>query len=156
MHFKNFTKLFQIVLDRLYGKCVCVCDNVYHNFVDSYQRGGDPLLITDNPQYVPKTYHCKNCGSQCVFEFQILPQLIHILQSAIREKLHDGSASQYLKYEAVEYGTVLVYTCSKSCWSNNTSDSTSTNNSTSNNLWVEEVVVVQPDLDTPLIDTIAV
>lgn len=106
------------------------------NTIRSYQRGGDPLLITDNPQYVPKTYQCKWCGSPCVFEFQVLPQLIYILQSAIRQNVQEGQSA---KCEMVEYGTVLVYTCSKCCWSG------------SSNM-VEEVVLVQPDLDTSLIN----
>lgn len=45
---------------------------------------------------------CRHCQSSCHFEFQLMPSLVNFLKI-------DGEV-------ALEFGTVFVYTCSKSCW----------------------------------------
>ena len=41
-----------------------------------------------------------------------MPTLVYVVQKAVREKLGNSGANLPL----VEFGTVVVYTCSKSCW----------------------------------------
>lgn len=64
---------------------------------------GKPLwpLLEGNPKNtdIPA---CSHCGSHRVFEFQVLPQLLHFLQ------LKNDSNS-------LDWGTIAVYTCAKSC-----------------------------------------
>uniref|UniRef100_U3IW98 Programmed cell death 2 like n=1 Tax=Anas platyrhynchos platyrhynchos TaxID=8840 RepID=U3IW98_ANAPP len=68
-----------------------------------YSWGGQPLFITCPPanfnEGIPA---CSNCGGKRIFEFQLMPALVSMLQS-------DSDLS-------VEFGTVIVYTCEKSCW----------------------------------------
>uniref|UniRef100_H3C823 Programmed cell death protein 2 C-terminal domain-containing protein n=1 Tax=Tetraodon nigroviridis TaxID=99883 RepID=H3C823_TETNG len=70
-----------------------------------YCRGGRPLLLSEPPcspaQTVPA---CGACGGSRTFELQLMPALVGLLQAA------DGGGGQ------VEFGTVLVYTCTASCW----------------------------------------
>ncbi|RXM32186.1 Programmed cell death protein 2-like [Acipenser ruthenus] len=70
-----------------------------------YSRNGQPLFITaplsNMKQMVPC---CRSCGSPRRFEFQIMPALVSMLKSINTEGL------------TVEFGTVLIYTCEKSCW----------------------------------------
>ncbi|XP_056307897.1 programmed cell death protein 2-like [Danio aesculapii] len=90
-----------------------------------YSWNGSPLFIMKPPcnasQMVPS---CSHCGSQRVFEFQLMPALVSLLGSA------DTNSEISL-----EFGTVLSYTCRNSCW---TSGST---------VPVEEFLFVQPDPD---------
>ncbi|NWW05922.1 PDD2L protein, partial [Oreocharis arfaki] len=90
-----------------------------------YSWGGQPLFITCPPanldQGIPA---CINCGSSRVFEFQLMPMLVSMLQS-------DSDLS-------VEFGTVIVYTCERSCWP--------TNQQTP----LEEFIFVQEDPDQRL------
>ncbi|NXR58415.1 PDD2L protein, partial [Rhadina sibilatrix] len=88
-------------------------DHTFHKFMKRismcpeqilrYSWGGQPLFITcpaaNLEQGIPA---CNNCGSSRVFEFQLMPTLVSMLQS-------DSDLS-------VEFGTVLVYTCERSCW----------------------------------------
>lgn len=72
-----------------------------------YRRGGKPLFISEPPsnmaQLVPA---CVSCGGPRTFELQLMPALVSLLQRK------DGSTETEL-----EFGTVLVYTCTSSCWS---------------------------------------
>uniref|UniRef100_H2Z143 Programmed cell death protein 2 C-terminal domain-containing protein n=1 Tax=Ciona savignyi TaxID=51511 RepID=H2Z143_CIOSA len=65
-----------------------------------YNYGGKPLLLSDFDEttVIPKCV----CGKPLVFEFQLMPSMIPYLQL-------DGE-------DSVEFGTILVYTCSSSCW----------------------------------------
>ncbi|NXH50930.1 PDD2L protein, partial [Dicaeum eximium] len=110
-------------------------DHTFHKFMKRislcpeqilrYSWGGQPLFITCPPanleQGIPA---CSNCGSSRVFEFQLMPTLVSMLQS-------DSDLT-------VEFGTVIVYTCERSCWP--------TNNQTP----LEEFVFVQEDPDQRL------
>ncbi|XP_061578214.1 programmed cell death protein 2-like isoform X2 [Cololabis saira] len=71
-----------------------------------YCRGGSPVFVTKPPssmeQVVPR---CSRCGGSRTFELQLMPALVGLLQRT------DGSAQAEL-----EFSTVLVYTCTDSCW----------------------------------------
>jgi len=65
---------------------------------------------------------CKNCGGKRVFEFQVMPQLLHYLK--VDENIQKGDLLKGLKENddgtaaaggAVDFGTVCVFTCEKSC-----------------------------------------
>ncbi|XP_054497051.2 programmed cell death protein 2-like [Agelaius phoeniceus] len=110
-------------------------DHTFHKFMKRisvcpeqilrYSWGGQPLFITSPPanleQGIPA---CSTCGSSRVFEFQLMPTLVSMLQS-------DSDLS-------VEFGTVIVYTCERSCWP--------TNHQTP----LEEFIFVQEDPDQRL------
>ncbi|XP_051545265.1 programmed cell death protein 2-like isoform X2 [Myxocyprinus asiaticus] len=89
---------------------------------------GSPLFIMEPPsnfnQMVPC---CGNCGSPRIFEFQLMPALVSLLCSA------DINSET-----ALEFGTVLVYTCRNSCWKSGST------------VPVEEFLFVQPDPDQML------
>ncbi|KAG5839695.1 hypothetical protein ANANG_G00207650 [Anguilla anguilla] len=68
-----------------------------------YCWSGSPLLITDAPSNVVAP--CGRCGGPRTFEFQLMPALVSLLRST------DSSLEV-----AVEFGTVLIYTCRRSCW----------------------------------------
>ncbi|NXG51957.1 PDD2L protein, partial [Psilopogon haemacephalus] len=110
-------------------------DQTFHKFMKRvsvcpeqilrYSRGGQPLFITCPPANIDKGIPaCSNCGGSRVFEFQLMPALVSMLQS-------DSDLS-------VEFGTVLVYTCERSCWP--------TNHQTP----LEEFIFVQEDPDQRL------
>ncbi|NXP21611.1 PDD2L protein, partial [Scytalopus superciliaris] len=110
-------------------------DHTFHKFMKRisvcpeqiirYSWGGQPLFITCPPasitQGVPA---CSTCGSSRVFELQLMPALVSLLQS-------DSDLS-------VEFGTAVVYTCERSCWP--------TNHQTP----LEEFIFVQEDPDQEL------
>ncbi|NWW76913.1 PDD2L protein, partial [Climacteris rufus] len=112
-------------------------DRTFHKFMKRisvcpeqilrYSWGGQPLFITCPPaninQGIPA---CSNCGSSRVFEFQLMPTLVSMLQS-------DSDLS-------VEFGTAVVYTCERSCWP--------TNHQTP----LEEFIFVQEDPDQRLFE----
>ncbi|XP_011402497.1 PREDICTED: programmed cell death protein 2-like [Amphimedon queenslandica] len=74
-----------------------------------YQRGGQPLSLQD----INEIPSCNHCGGPLVFELQLLPQIIYLLQEDLKFQDHVQGA---LRLPVVEYGTVLVFTCSSSCW----------------------------------------
>ncbi|XP_048586355.1 programmed cell death protein 2 [Nematostella vectensis] len=94
------------------GKEKFVVDKIFKNFkkrvlrcpdqVLRYQRGGEPLWVSD--EYQPRLEDVPKCqcGSSRQFEFQIMPQLLN-----------------YLKVDSVEasmdWGTIVIFTCSTSC-----------------------------------------
>ncbi|XP_049430139.1 programmed cell death protein 2-like isoform X1 [Epinephelus fuscoguttatus] len=71
-----------------------------------YCRSGKPLFITEPPANMAQVVSaCGSCGGSRTFELQLMPALVSLLR---RE---GGSAEAEL-----EFGTVLVYTCTNSCW----------------------------------------
>uniref|UniRef100_A0A1A8KAA4 Programmed cell death 2-like n=1 Tax=Nothobranchius kuhntae TaxID=321403 RepID=A0A1A8KAA4_NOTKU len=93
-----------------------------------YCRGGKPVFISKPPSSMAQLLSaCSSCGGSRIFELQLMPALVHYLQRK------DRSSEAEL-----EFGTVLVYTCSTSCW---TSGSESA---------VEEFCFVQTDPDQQL------
>ena len=67
-----------------------------------------PLWIHSENQFIGKPDLCKYCGSKRVFEMQILPQLLYYLNVEEREE------------KAIDFGTIVVYSCEKSCVAQNT------------------------------------
>ncbi|NWU57128.1 PDD2L protein, partial [Dromas ardeola] len=110
-------------------------DHTFHKFMKRisvcpeqilrYSWGGQPLFITCPPANIDQGIPaCGNCGSNRVFEFQLMPALVSMLRS-------DSDLS-------VEFGTALVYTCERSCWPPN------------HQTPLEEFVFVQEDPDQGL------
>ncbi|XP_004636778.1 programmed cell death protein 2-like isoform X2 [Octodon degus] len=71
-----------------------------------YSWNGEPLFLTCATPEVSAIPDCGHCGGQRTFEFQLMPALVSMLRSANSDLL-------------VEFGTILVYTCEKSCWPQN-------------------------------------
>ncbi|KAA8579007.1 hypothetical protein FQN60_007025, partial [Etheostoma spectabile] len=73
-----------------------------------YCRGGRPLLVSEPPladaARLTAAAPCGRCGGSRTFELQLMPALVSLLR---RE---DGGEAE------LEFGTVLVYTCRDSCW----------------------------------------
>lgn len=76
-----------------------------------------------------------------------MPSLVYILHQSLAQTQVQSTASgdsklALPKEKVVEFGTVLVYSCSASCWEEgeNPNDNIA--------CFREEIVVVQPDLDT--------
>jgi len=67
-----------------------------------YDRGGDPLFVSD--EFIPAAEDIPpcQCGAPRTFEFQVVSHLLH----------HLGVDSLC---RSVDWGTLVVYTCSKSC-----------------------------------------
>ncbi|XP_068169588.1 programmed cell death protein 2-like isoform X2 [Antennarius striatus] len=91
-----------------------------------YCHSGEPLFISKPPpnmaELVPA---CGICGGSRTFELQLMPALVSLLQMA-------GGGTE------LEFGTVLVYSCTKSCWMDESRSS------------VEEFCFVQSDPDQQL------
>ncbi|XP_002711551.2 programmed cell death protein 2-like isoform X1 [Oryctolagus cuniculus] len=90
-----------------------------------YSWSGEPLFLTCPASQVAELPACGHCGSQRTFEFQLMPALVSMLQGA-----NSGVS--------VEFGTVLVYTCEKSCWPQN------------HQMPMEEFCIIQEDPDESL------
>ncbi|KAI9560875.1 hypothetical protein GHT06_011829 [Daphnia sinensis] len=93
-------------------------DRVVHKFITQvqscpeqlirYNRGAsNPLLLKQLTKEDAAISKCKHCNASLVFEMQLMPHLSQLL------KVKDTAGD----YQPVELGTVLVFTCSKSCWS---------------------------------------
>nr|XP_021137693.1 programmed cell death protein 2-like [Columba livia] len=99
--------------------------SVCHEQILRYSWGGQPLFITSPPANINNGVPaCGNCGSNRIFEFQLMPALVTMLQS-------DSGLS-------VEFGTAIVYTCERSCWP------------TDHQTPLEEFIFVQEDPDQRL------
>ncbi|KAM9375841.1 programmed cell death protein 2-like [Pholidichthys leucotaenia] len=71
-----------------------------------YCRAGKPLFMSEPPSNMAQLVTaCSACGGLRTFELQLMPALVSLLQR------RDGGEGAEL-----EFGTVLVYTCAKSCW----------------------------------------
>nr|XP_057931270.1 programmed cell death protein 2-like isoform X2 [Doryrhamphus excisus] len=70
-----------------------------------YCRGGEPLFISEPPANMGKLVTlCGSCGGPRILELQLMPALVSLL------RWKDGGGVTEL-----EFGTVLVYTCTESC-----------------------------------------
>ncbi|KAJ8933401.1 hypothetical protein NQ314_014041 [Rhamnusium bicolor] len=72
-----------------------------------YSRESIPLVLYPLQDHPKK---CQYCQGEMVFEFQLVPTIISKLKLVTDPKL----------CARLEFGTVLVYTCRKSCWSTDT------------------------------------
>eukprot|EP01101_Sappina_pedata_P007148 TRINITY_DN3729_c0_g1_i1.p1 TRINITY_DN3729_c0_g1~~TRINITY_DN3729_c0_g1_i1.p1 ORF type:complete len:409 (+),score=161.12 TRINITY_DN3729_c0_g1_i1:149-1375(+) len=75
-----------------------------------YDRDADPLLISSSGLPPSEADLCTSCNAPTVFEFQILPQLLYHLHVDV-----SGEGEGQKRDDAVDWGVLLVYTCSKSC-----------------------------------------
>lgn len=100
-----------------------------------YCRGGEPLFISEPPAHLAAAVMpCSSCGGPRTLELQLMPALVSLLQWT-----HDPCGGSGKEQDVgLEFGTVLVYTCTKSCW---TAGSMSA---------MEEVCLVQADPDQQL------
>ncbi|XP_062276460.1 programmed cell death protein 2-like isoform X2 [Scomber scombrus] len=99
-----------------------------------YCRRGKPLFISEPPSNLDQVVsRCGSCGGGRTFELQLMPALVSLLRGELECAGGGGSAEVEL-----EFGTVLVYTCTNSCWTSG-SDSP-----------VEEFCFVQMDPDQQL------
>lgn len=99
-------------LEKYFGKAATTEDKVFQQFkkvisaepeqVIRYQRGGDPLWITNVTNTVESKLQalpaCTHCGGPRKFEFQIMPQVL-----------------VQLKDDRLDWGVLAVYTCASSC-----------------------------------------
>ncbi|XP_064597451.1 programmed cell death protein 2-like isoform X2 [Liolophura sinensis] len=71
-----------------------------------YQWAGEPLFLSDSAGCPLSTSipPCPVCGERRVFELQLMPALAYVLQIENTEE------------RPIEFGTVLIFTCVKSCW----------------------------------------
>ncbi|KAM4733604.1 programmed cell death protein 2-like [Anableps anableps] len=93
-----------------------------------YCRHSKPLFISKPPSKMSQVVSaCSSCGEPRTFELQLMPALVSLLQRK------DSSSEMVL-----EFGTVLVYTCTNSCWTAGTACP------------VEEFCFVQSDPDQQL------
>lgn len=77
-----------------------MCDIFLHT--PRYSWGGEPLFITCPPSDISRGVPaCSNCGSNRVFEFQLMPALVSMLES-------DAGANFYylFLYEALCYNCI--------------------------------------------------
>lgn len=91
--------------DTYLHKMICVLQDNPGQIL-RYDRGSTnpPLLLRPLAGNVP--HPCRHCGGESVFELQLLPSLVSQLRM---DKVDDIAAP-------LEFGTVLLFTCSKSCW----------------------------------------
>jgi len=72
-----------------------------------YERGGSPLLVSDEGVPVVEDIPACDCGAPRQFEFQVVSHLLsHLGVDSLSSSL--------------DWGTLLVYTCSRSCHIGNT------------------------------------
>lgn len=82
---------------------------------------------------------CCMCGAPRVFECQLMPALVYILQTKLCVK-QEGSCLPNPGSMAVEFGTVIVYSCSSSCWED---DNNNIGSKTSK--FKKELVIIQSE-----------
>ncbi len=68
--------------------------------------GNGPLWVSSKGKLSSRPPPCEICGSERLFEFQVMPQLIH----AVPLRQEEGFNSSGL-----DWGVLAVYTCTKSC-----------------------------------------
>lgn len=99
---------YKRIQDKFYGKYSAKFISLSHAFIDTfiisfnrYSRDTMPLLIAPLQEPIPQ---CQNCGGDVLCEVQVLSTLISKLRFPNNEPV------------PIEYGNVLIYTCTKSCW----------------------------------------
>ena len=108
-----------------------------------YKWNGEPLLLSEKVVPIVSLDHvptCLNCGSRRVFEIQLMPAVVSLLTPADERKPHQG-ASSYVEEARIDFGTVFIYTCERSC--DKTIDGY--------NVPLEEFVAMQPSPDSDIL-----
>ncbi|XP_015590316.1 programmed cell death protein 2-like [Cephus cinctus] len=90
-------------------------DEMFHDFLSRIQINPGQILRYSRDDTAPLllypmggcTGRCRHCGDEMIFELQILPTIIPKLKLNPR---HERNFQ-------IEFGTVLIYTCVRSCWS---------------------------------------
>ena len=77
-----------------------------------YSWSGSPLLMS--PLTTTSNMVCLNCGAGKVSEMQLLPTLLNFLKCDTGSEDRVGFGREGA---LIDFGTVLVFSCSKSCWS---------------------------------------
>lgn len=108
----------------------------------------DPILwisSRNKPTSIPR---CGRCNSERRFEFQVMPQLLNDLLIKRRRMPNSGEKSPENKEEDededhLDWGTLLVYSCPRSCPVEEDQDSSSSEGPVSSN-YVQEFIYHQP------------
>ena len=115
-----------------------------------YSWNGKELLLSERVKLNHPTEIipcCTNCGSERIFEMQLMPALVSFLipseQSTIDEETSKG-ACMLGNDTSLDFGTIFIYTCSKSC------DKTENGY----NIPADEFIVMQPCADAELLQNI--
>ncbi|KAH0951038.1 hypothetical protein HN011_010586 [Eciton burchellii] len=93
-------------------------DEMFHNFICKIQRNPGQLLRYSRDNSAPLLLYplsgcigkCRHCGDEMTFELQILPTIIPKL---ILNPRNERNSAPF----QIEFGTILIYTCIRSCWS---------------------------------------
>lgn len=116
-----------------------------------YQWNGKPLLLSEKvkpSQPLENVPVCGNCGSERIFEMQLMPALASLLQSKAsesEESKEGPNGACFLHDETrMDFGTIFIYTCKNSC---NKAEG-------GNSIPLEEVVIAQPSPDSEMFDKI--
>jgi len=80
-----------------------------------YSWSGTPLLMSPLSG-ASDVQTCHSCGAKRVFEMQLLPTLLHFLKCDRSGGDATGAGDAVLNHPLVDFGTVLVFSCEKSCW----------------------------------------
>ncbi|TRY72459.1 hypothetical protein TCAL_10545 [Tigriopus californicus] len=78
----------------------------------------EPLLLREHPRPLG-LLKCSHCGDRMICEVQILPTLLPVLHLRSSVAVYEPDATTTISSassEALEFGTVLIYTCRASCW----------------------------------------
>ncbi|XP_011499463.1 PREDICTED: programmed cell death protein 2-like [Ceratosolen solmsi marchali] len=94
-------------------------DEMFHNFISRIQKNPGQILRYARDNSAPLVLYpmggcigrCRHCGDEMTFELQILPTLIPKLKLNSRSDRHFQ----------LEFGTILIFTCIRSCWSSSDS-----------------------------------
>ncbi|XP_043471158.1 programmed cell death protein 2-like [Leptopilina heterotoma] len=92
-------------------------DEMFHELITRIQENPGQILRYSRNNSAPLLLYpmggcvgrCRHCGEEMTFELQILPTII--------QKLKIQSRSETKLNFQIEFGTVLVFTCVRSCWS---------------------------------------
>lgn len=77
-----------------------------------------PALLLQ-PLVPPCDARCRYCGARLVFELQVMSTLVSRLRPLFTASSADAEVPGFGAAEVPEFGTVLVFTCADSCWSEN-------------------------------------
>lgn len=103
---------------------------------------GAPLWISSVNKLDGPIPPCENCGAPRLFEIQIMPQILSYVLQGLKATV---SATGPAGVEGVDldFGTLAIYTCSKSCTEKAKIDGTLSGES-ENSPYLEEILWVQP------------
>jgi pre-rRNA-processing protein TSR4 len=86
-----------------------------------FERKGEPLWVQTSKQCsVEQVPQCEHCGADRVFECQLMPQLLYYITKSPELVLAPSADNpftpdSYLNAPGLDWGTVVLYTCSASC-----------------------------------------